>query len=104
MHPDLERIVAEDDIGRAAVDAARAAARARVDAARETIARQRAARLGVAERQLDQEIAAADAAAEREFAARRERRETFVREQEARAAGLVDAAADVYMRIAREGT
>lgn len=103
VHPDLERIVVEDEMARAAVDAAAAAGGRRVDAAHADIAQARDQRLRELAQQVDDAVAAIRSASERDSALRREHREAFGRERAAASATAVDEAVALFVAIVREG-
>lgn len=103
MQPDLERIVSEDEVQRAAVDAAASRARARLESERARIEAGREARLAARRREIDAEVEGIAAAAEREATSRRERRQRFSRDRRAAAAGVMTEAAEVYLRFVRDG-
>ncbi|MBI3403046.1 MAG: hypothetical protein HY048_16660 [Acidobacteria bacterium] len=103
MHPDLERLISEDETARAGVDAASSAARARLEAVRADVACQREARLRQLDQALERSVTQILDEADREAGRRRARREAHSREAAARGAALVDRAADLWVRIVREG-
>ena len=103
MHPDLERIVAEDEIGRAAVDVATAEGHTRIEAARHEIAASRQASLSELERQLTTAIAAIERDTDAEVDRRRTRRTAFERERVAAGRAALDDAADLFVSIVRDG-
>lgn len=103
VHPDLERVVAEDETAWAAVERATLAAKTQIETARLELARGRDARLRRAEEQVDAGVAAIRAEADREVARRRTRRDTFVRDATASGEALTSDGADIYARIVRDG-
>lgn len=103
MHPDLERIVAEDEIGRAGVDAATARCRERIDGAKAAIAAERQARHDALAQQLDGALRAIDDETDREVIARQSRRESYAHERAVAAEAAVDDAVDVFIAIIRSG-
>lgn len=90
---DLERLVSEDEIARAGIERAAAAARQRVEAERSRLAEARAAHLGLIERTIEAAVARILADAERDVAERRAHRERWRKDYAARADRLVDAGA-----------
>ena len=103
MHPDLERLLSEDEMARAGVDAAAAAAATRLDVVRADVARQHEERLRQLQRDLDATIAEIVARADRDVSARRAKREALTREHAAGAAGFVDRAVEAFVQIVRDG-
>lgn len=103
MHPDLERLLSEDETARAAVDAARSRADAQLEAVRADLARQREARFGELQQDLDRSVAQILAEGDREVEHRRALRETRAREDAARTATLVGRGADLWVHIIRAG-
>ncbi|MBZ5558077.1 MAG: hypothetical protein LAO77_12455 [Acidobacteriia bacterium] len=103
MHPDLERISSEDETSRAGVNGAASAARARLEAVRAEVAREREERRRRLEAALDASVGQILDETDREVARRRARREAHSREAVARSAPLVARAADLWVRIVREG-
>ena len=104
MHPDLERIVTEDEIGRATVDAAAARSQARLEASRQTLADARQARLRELQERLAAAVKAIDDETERAVMNRRAQRASFERERRARSSATIDDAAAVFTAIVREGS
>ncbi|MFI5177982.1 MAG: hypothetical protein ACHQO8_05450 [Vicinamibacterales bacterium] len=70
---------------------------------RAEIARQSAARLGQLEARVEETVAQILAEADRDAGRRGAERDSHTRAQAARAASLVDRAADLWLRIVREG-
>lgn len=103
MHPDLERLISEDETARAGVNGAASAAHARLEAVRAGVAREREARRRQLEQALDDSVTQILAEADREVARRRARREVHSREAAARSAALIARAADLWLQIVREG-
>lgn len=103
MHPDLERLLSEDEAARAGVEDARTRARARLDAVREELASQRHARLGELQRDLDRTLAQIRDDADRELKRRQAQRDQRGRDDAERTDTFVDAAADAWVDIVRSG-
>ena len=103
MHPDLERILSEDDAARAGVDAARSHAAARLEQVRAGIGAERAARLQALGREVDDAVAQIAAEGDREVERRRVLREQRSTEVAERTAPLSAKAADVWVGIVRPG-
>lgn len=104
MHPDLERIIGEDEIARAAVDAATARAQASLESVRHELAATRERRLTDLSERLDATIARIAADSDSEIARRRTAREGFERERAAGAARATNEAVDLFVSILREGS
>ncbi len=103
MHPDLERLLSEDETARAGVERAQSAAHANLDMARANLAREREERLRQLQQELDETIAQMLAEADREVERRCALRSAHTRANAARGAALVDRAADLWGQIVREG-
>lgn len=103
VHPDLERLLSEDETARAGVDRARSAAHANLDLARASLAREREERLRQLQQALDRTIAQMLTEADREVERRCAQRNAHTRANAARGAALVDRAADLWGQIVREG-
>ena len=103
VHPDLERLLSEDETARAGVDRARSAAHANLDVARANLAREREERLRQLQQELDRMIAQMLAEADREVERRGAQRNVHSVANAARGAALVDRAADLWGQIVREG-
>ena len=103
MHPDLERIVVEDEVGRAAVDAATVKAQEGIEAARQELAASRQARRDDLERQLHASIDAIEREIDAEVERRRSRRALFERERLTGAGAAFDEAVDAFVSIVRDG-
>jgi predicted NBD/HSP70 family sugar kinase len=103
VHPDLERIIGEDEVARAAVDAAAARVAASLDAVKQALASERERRLGELRARVNATVAAIVADSDAEVARRRAARESFERERAAAAAAAIDAAVDLFVTIVRDG-
>jgi len=103
MHADLERLLAEDETARAAVDAARARARTQLETVRTDLARQRESRLRDVRQELDRTVAQILAEGDRESERRRARREAHDRAEAERTAPLIARGADLWLQMVREG-
>lgn len=90
---DLERLVSEDGIARAAFDRAAAMARQRVEVERSRLAEAHAAHLLLIERTIEDAVARILADADRDVAERRAHRERWRKGHAARADRLADAGA-----------
>ena len=101
MHPDLERLVSEDEVARAGVEAARTRARTALEAVRADLARQRETRLHALQQDIDRSNAQILAEGDRDVARRRATRDAHVRQEAARTATLIDRGADLWVRIIR---
>ena len=87
MHPDLDRLLSEDETARAGVDRARSAAHANLDVARANLVREREERLRQLQQELDRMIAQMLAEADREVERRGAQRNVHSVANAARAAG-----------------
>jgi hypothetical protein len=103
VHPDLEQIVVEDEAARAAVERASGESAARLDAEVLRLARAREEGVRALAAQLEKTISDIEQASGGAVEERRARRARYIREQAARAEPAIDAAADAYARIVREG-
>jgi hypothetical protein len=103
MHPDLERLLSEDEAARGGVEDARARARARLDAVREELASRRHARLGELQRDLDRTLAQIQDDTDHEVERRQAQRHQRGRDDAERTDAFVDAAADAWVDIVRSG-
>ena len=102
MHPDLERLLSEDEAARAGVEAARSRARVELEAVRAELARQRETRLHDLQQDVEQSVARILADGDDEVARRRAQRESRARDESARTATLVDRGVELWMRIIRD--
>ena len=103
MHPDLDRLIAEDEMARASVEAAAAAGERRIEAARVGIAAARDRRLRELAQQVDETVDAIRNASERDAALRREHRKAFETERSTAAAATLDEAVALLVSVVRDG-
>jgi len=103
VHPDLERLIAEDEVARASVAAASDAARRAVDAARAELAQARDERLRELQRRLDADVEAIRRESLRDAATRQGRRAAFDRERADAAAAAMDEAVALCVAVLRGG-
>ena len=103
MHPDLERIIGEDEIARAAVDAATTRSHAGLESARQELAVARERRLAELRERVDATVAAIGAESDAEIVRRRAARESFEKERAAVSARATDEAVTLVVAILREG-
>ena len=103
MTAELDRVIGEDEIARAGVERAAAAARERVEAERARLAEERAARLRLLAEKVDEAVARILADADRDVAARRAHRQRWMHEHIARGEHLMEGAAGAFAGIIRDG-
>ena len=101
MHPDLERLLSEDEAARASVERAQRKAAADLERIGHELAERRENRLRVLREQVDQAVAAVLAEGDREVERRQAQRAQSARETAERARQLVAAACDLWVSIVR---
>jgi hypothetical protein len=103
MDADLTAIVAADEEARAHLQAARAAAAGRVDQVRRELEANRTARLEALRAQTVRAVAAIEEQARRTLDERNAARARSIETRRRAAEAALDAAADLYARIIRDG-
>jgi hypothetical protein len=103
MHPDLERLLSEDETARAGVEAAQSRARMQLEGVRADLATQRETRLRELQQDVDRTVQQILTGGDREVARRRAQRDAHARKEAERTATLVGRGADLWIRIVREG-
>ena len=103
MNPDLERLVAADEEGRAGLETVRGSSLRALEALREEFAAARAARRRQLEEDLERQLAAIRTEAEELATQRRRRREEDDGKRRAEAESLLPRATELFVRLVSEG-
>jgi hypothetical protein len=103
MHPDLERLLSEDETARAGIASAQSRAGIQLEAVRADLARKRETRLRELQQDLNRTVQQILTDGDREVARRRAQRDAHARKEAERTATLVGRGADLWIRIVREG-